>query len=217
MPRSAPGQPELFDETPELPPGFEYAPAFLDAREADEVTARVAAVEYSTFQMHGVTAKRRTAHFGWTYAYDSRNGEPGRPIPEFLLPLRIRLAEWASIPPESFEEALVTEYPPGAGIGWHRDAPMFGDVIAGLSLGAPARMRFRHYERPSSGAAGGAVRRATHEITLQPGSAYLIAGTARRDYEHGIPPVEGRRYSITFRTVRRSTGTHAAETGRVRT
>jgi len=203
MRRSASDQPALFDEAPGLPPGFEYAPAFLEKREADELTTHIAAVEFATFQMHGVTARRRTAHYGWSYTYDSRSGEPGRPIPGFLLPVREQLAAWASIQPDAFEEALVTEYAPEAGIGWHRDAPMFGDVIAGLSLGATARMRFRPYERPSSRAAGQAARRATHEITLEPGSAYLITGSARRDYEHAIPPVEGLRYSVTFRTVRR--------------
>jgi alkylated DNA repair dioxygenase AlkB len=204
MARSASGQPELFDEVPALPPGFEYAPGFLDEHDAEELTTCVAAIEFSTFQMHGVTARRRTAHYGWNYTYDSRSGEPGRPIPGFLLPVRTRLAEWASIRPETFEEALVTEYAPGAGIGWHRDAPMFGAIIAGLSLGAPARMRFRPYERPADRSTGSAPRRATHEIMLEPGSAYLITGTARSDYEHGIPPVDGQRYSITFRTVRRT-------------
>ncbi len=97
----------------------------------------------------------------------------------------------------------MTEYAPGAGIGWHRDAPMFGDVIAGVSLGAPARMRFRPYERPSRRPADAAPRRTSHELTLEAGSAYLITGTARRDYEHSIPPLDALRYSITFRTVRR--------------
>ena len=101
-----PGQPELFGEVPTLPPGFKYAPDFLDEREADELATQVAAIEFSTFQMHGATARRRTAHYGWSYTYDARSGEPGRPIPEFLLPVRMRLAGWASIPPETVEEAL---------------------------------------------------------------------------------------------------------------
>lgn len=205
MAKPASNQPELFDAVPALPPGFEYASAFLDACEAAELTRQIAAVEFSSFQMHGVTARRRTAHYGWSYTYDSRRGEPGHAIPAFLLPVRERLAEWACIQPNAFEEALVTEYAPGAGIGWHRDAPMFGDVISGLSLGAAARMRFRPYERPSSRAVGQSVRRATHEVTLEPGSAYLITGLARREYEHGIPPVDALRFSITFRTVRHRT------------
>jgi DNA oxidative demethylase len=35
--------------------------------------------------------------------------------------------------------ALVNEYPPGAPIGWHRDAPQYGIVI-GISLASTCRM-----------------------------------------------------------------------------
>jgi len=193
----------LFADSPELPPGFSYAAPFVDRHEADELTSHISQLEFSTFQMHGAVARRRTAHFGWSYGYESRTGAPGRPIPAFLLELRTRLAEWAALRPGDFEEALLTEYAPGAGIGWHRDAPMFGDVIAGVSLGAAARMRFRPYVRPSARSADSAPRRMSHELTLDSGSAYLITGTARRGYEHSIPPLDALRYSITFRTVRR--------------
>jgi alkylated DNA repair dioxygenase AlkB len=104
------------------------------------------------------------------------------------------------VAPDALGEVLVTEYPPGAPIGWHRDAPMFGD-IGGVSLGSACRMKFRPYVSPKDVAAAG-TRRTTHEIVLAPRSAYLIRGSARRDFEHSIPPVERTRYSVTFRTVR---------------
>ena len=47
-----------------------------------------------------------------------------------------------------------------------------------------------------------ARRPTTHDVELEPRSAYLIAGVARREFEHSIPPVAERRYSITFRTLR---------------
>jgi alkylated DNA repair dioxygenase AlkB len=98
--------------------------------------------------------------------------------------------------------ALINEYPPGAPIGWHRDAPQYG-IIAGLSLLSSCRMRLRPYISPSDlPSRTGRPRRATHELTLVPRSAYLLAGEARSDYEHSIPPVKDRRYSITFRTLR---------------
>jgi alkylated DNA repair protein (DNA oxidative demethylase) len=44
-------------------------------------------------------------------------------------------------------QALLIRYDPGAGIGWHRDRPLFEHVV-GISLGAPATMRFRR-RRPA--------------------------------------------------------------------
>jgi alkylated DNA repair dioxygenase AlkB len=37
--------------------------------------------------------------------------------------------------------------------------------------------------------------------TLEPRSAYVIAGAARTRRQHHIPPTEAFRYSITFRTL----------------
>jgi alkylated DNA repair protein (DNA oxidative demethylase) len=192
-------QPRLFGGP--LPAGFEYRPDFVPDREAQDLRRCVEQLEFSNVEMRGAVARRRTAHFGWTYGYERRRTEPGAALPEFLLPLRARVADWAGLVPDALAEALVTEYPERAAIGWHRDAPMFGDV-AGISLGAACRMKFRPYVSPKDVAAAG-VRQTTHEIELAPGSGYLIRGEARRDFEHSIPPVEKRRYSITFRTVRR--------------
>ena len=125
-----------------------------------------------------------------------------RPIPEFLRPLASRFASWAGIAVDEFAMALINEYRPGAPIGWHRDAPQY-DVVAGLSLLSPCRMKFRRYVAPGAHARAGAPRRsATHEITLEPRSAYLMTGPARNEYEHHIPEVAELRYSITFRTLR---------------
>ena len=92
----------------------------------------------------------------------------------------------------ALEHALLIRYGEGAGLGWHRDRPVFGDVI-GISLLAPAPLRFRRRE-------GAKWRRFT--LTAEPRSIYLLRGPARSDWEHSIPPVEARRYSITFRTLR---------------
>jgi alkylated DNA repair dioxygenase AlkB len=156
--------------------------------------------------MRGAIARRRTTHFGWTYGYYSRRTEPGPPLPDFLLPLRARSGAWAGIDPELFVEALVTEYPPGAPIGWHRDAPMFGDIVAGISLLSSCRMKFRPYVSPSAIKAEAGPRRTTHEMELENRSGYLITGASRSEYEHSIPAVERTRYSITFRTVRERPG-----------
>ena len=89
---------------------------------------------------------------------------------------------------------MLTEYPPGAPIGWHRDAPPFGDVI-GISLLSACRFRFR---RGRTGAWE------TTEVQLMPRSIYLLTGPARTEWEHCIPAVSALRYSITFRTLRQA-------------
>ena len=76
--------------------------------------------------MRGQIARRKTAHFGWLYGYSSWQIGPGPPLPSFLTAVRARAARLVGRPADAFEETLVTWYPPGPGIGWHRDAPMFG-------------------------------------------------------------------------------------------
>ena len=87
---------------------------------------------------------------------------------------------------------LVTEYPPGATIGWHRDRPEFGDVV-GISLLTPCVFRLRRRKGPG-------WERAS--LTVDRRSAYLLRGSVRTDWEHSIPAVAALRYSITFRTLR---------------
>jgi len=159
---------------------------------------QIANVEFSTFEMHGVAARRRVAFYG--RAYDASLHVTPQ-LPPFLLPQRDRIAEWARLDPTAFVMALINEYPPGAPIGWHRDAPQYG-IVGGVSLLSACRMKLRPYVSP--GARGSGPKRiATHEITLEPRSAYLMIGDARQKFEHHIPPVDTLRYSITFRTARK--------------
>ena len=183
----------------DVPPGFRYRPDVITADEERTLAAQIAAVEFSAFEMRGVIAKRRVAFFGRSYDH---NGRPTPPIPAFLIPYRDRLAEWIGIAPGEFAMALINEYREGAPIGWHRDAPQY-DLVAGISLLSACRMKLRPYVSPKNlAAATGTRRTATHEITLEPRSAYLLSGEARTDYEHHIPPAASPRYSITFRTLR---------------
>ena len=180
---------------PAVPDGFHYRADFVTASEELELAAALERVSFADFEMRGVIAKRRVAFFGRSYG---RDVVP--PIPEFLLPLRAAVAGWAGIEPGAYVMALVNEYRPGSPIGWHRDAPQYGQV-AGVSLLSSCRMRFRPYAAPPHGPAE-VRRRTTHEIVLEPRSAYLMTGAARASYEHHVPPVASLRYSITFRTLR---------------
>ena len=181
--------------TPAVPEGFHYRADFVTAAEEGELAAALERISFSNFEMRGVIAKRRVAFFGHSYGHDVVP-----PIPEFLLPLRTALAVWAGIEPGAYVMGLVNEYRPGSPIGWHRDAPQYGQV-AGVSLLSSCRMKFRPYAPPRRGPSE-APRRSTHEIVLEPRSAYLMTAAARASYEHHVPPVAALRYSITFRTLR---------------
>jgi alkylated DNA repair dioxygenase AlkB len=174
------------------PAGFRYVANFLSAAEHDELLAAVRAQEFHQVEFRSVVARRRVIQYGWKYGFDRSRLKPGPPLPDFLLPVRDRAAALAALPPEALSEALLTEYPPGAPIGWHRDAPGF-DLVLGVSLLSSCRFRFRH------GEARDADR---YSLILEPGSAYLLSGQARTEWQHSIPEAATLRYSITFRTLR---------------
>jgi alkylated DNA repair dioxygenase AlkB len=184
----------------DLPEGFRYADEFITRDEEQALSLYIARVQFSAFEMRGVVARRRVAFFG--SAYDART-TPTAEMPEFLHPLRAKLAAWVGVDADDFAMALINEYPQGAPIGWHRDAPQYG-IVTGVSLLAPCRMKLRPYVSPSAHVKDSPPRKTTHEIELLPRSAYVMSGAARRDYEHSIPAVAALRYSITFRTLRKS-------------
>jgi alkylated DNA repair dioxygenase AlkB len=191
----SPASGPLFDM--DVPDGLQYRRDFITRDEETALAGAIARVEFSTFEMRGVAARRRVAFFG--RSYDNNALTP--PVPPFLHPLRDRVAAWAGLDAHAFAMALINEYRPGAPIGWHRDAPQY-DIVAGISLLSACRMKFRPYVRSNAQASMGRRRSATHEITLEPRSAYLMAGEVRNAYEHHIPAVTTLRYSITFRTLR---------------
>jgi alkylated DNA repair dioxygenase AlkB len=174
------------------PEGLQYLPDFISEAEEGRLIEAIERLEFSEVRMHGIAAKRRTAHFGWIYGYESWRITPGPPIPEFLLPLRDRVAELLKIEAAALAEVLVTKYPPDAVIGWHRDAPMFGPAVVGVSLLAACRMRFQR---------GKGAARETYALAVEPRSAYVLSGPARSAWQHSIPPVRSLRYSVTFRTL----------------
>lgn len=174
------------------PPGYDYLPNLLSEAEELALIRYVQTLSFVEVRMRGMVARRRTAHFGWLYGYDSWQITPGPPIPPHFEWLRERAAALINVLPGKIEEVLVTDYPPGAGIGWHRDAPQFGPAVIGISLLSPARFRFQR--RTSSG-------REVAESLLAPRSAYVLSGEARTAWQHSIPGGKRQRYSLTFRTL----------------
>ena len=174
------------------PEGFRYRSELIAPDEERSLLRQVEGLPFRAFEFHGWTGKRRTVSLGWHYDFGERSLEPAEPLPEFLLPLRRAAAAFAELDPDDLVHALVTEYGPGAAIGWHRDKAVFGDVI-GISLLAPCTFRLRR-------AVGDQWERAS--VLAEPRSAYLLRGPSRTEWEHSIPAVDAKRYSITFRRLK---------------
>jgi hypothetical protein len=174
--------------------GFSYQPdLFSPSLEAALVT-EIAKLDFKEFEFHGFFGKRRVVSFGIRYDFADHRTHLAPDIPAFLNPLRELASSFGNIDPSALWHALVTEYQPGAAIGWHRDRPVFRDVV-GISLLSPCRFRLR---RKSD-----AIWQ-RYAITLAPRSAYLLQGTVRELWQHSIPPAAELRYSVTFRTLNES-------------
>lgn len=183
-------QPDLFAASAPILPGLSVLPDAVSAEEERALIAAIDATGPTPFRFQGWLGKRLTTSFGWSYDFDRGRLAEAAAMPDFLLPVRARAAAFAGLEPEALVQALLIRYDPGAGIGWHRDRPQFEHVV-GLSLGAPATMRFRRRR-------DGGFERAT--LPLEPRSIYHLAGEARHQWEHSIAPTSETRWSITFRS-----------------
>ncbi len=187
------GQFDLFAQPrPALPEGLRYAPDVIAAEAQARLVQTFTALPFEAFDFHGFKGNRRIVSYGGRYDFSASRLREAEPIPDFLQPVREAGAAFAGMEPEDLVQAMVTEYAPGAGIGWHRDRPEF-DKVVGMSFVSEATMRFRRRR-------GEGWERAA--LPLAPGSAYLLDGPARRDWQHSIAPGETLRYSVTFRSLR---------------
>ena len=175
--------------------GLRYEPDFLSADEAASLLDIVCSLPLNPARYKDYVARRRVVSFGGAFDYDENILRPGDPLDERLMPLRDRVGAWLGVSPQSLVHALVAEYTPGTPLGWHRDVPDF-ETIAGISLGGEATLRFRPYPPTHPNA------REVLQLEVAPRSIYKMAGAARWDWQHCVPPVKALRWSITFRTGR---------------
>lgn len=184
-------QTALFPELVSGPAGFRYQAEFLERDEELALVRWIESLPLKPFEFRGYLGNRRVTSFGLKYDYNRQTIDAASPVPELLAPIIARAALWSGHDVSEIRQAMVTEYAPGAPIGWHKDRPQFADVM-GISLLAPARFRLRRrikdgWERKT--------------ITLAPRSIYLMSGEVRNAWQHSIPPLTELRYSITLRTL----------------
>ncbi|WP_137788067.1 alpha-ketoglutarate-dependent dioxygenase AlkB [Sphingomonas sp. 3P27F8] len=179
---------DLFDAP--VIPGIATASDIVGPGEEAALIAAIDEQNLTPFRFQQWTGKRLTHSFGWKYDFQSGEVSRAGPIPPWLLGVREAVAAFSGLKLADLTQALLIRYDVGAGIGWHRDRPIYEHVL-GLSLGAPATMRFRRRD-------GDRWQRAS--LPLEPRAAYHLSGEARHVWEHSIAEMESPRHSITFRT-----------------
>lgn len=190
-----PYQSDFFSAANALPNGLHYRAEFLSREGERELLDHFATLTFKEARYKDYIAKRRVVNYGAGYDFATNEVTAAPAIPAFLTPLRDDLAAWIGVASSAFVQALIAQYQPGTPLGWHRDVPEY-ELIVGVSLGSAARMRFRPYPPRAN------KREGVFALELEPRSAYVLAGAARWEWQHSVPPTPGLRYSITFRTKR---------------
>ncbi len=186
----------LFPEEPLYPEGFSYLPDFIDQKEEAELLAAIEQLSLHPMKFQGYEAKRKVTSFGYDWSFEKRILSKGKEIPPVFTPLIKKLSTHLNINPDQIAELLVTEYPPGSLINWHRDAPPF-DIIAGVSLLSDCVFRLRPHDKSKQG------RKSIVSIPVHRRSLYIMKKSARSEWQHSTAAVSSTRYSITVRTLKR--------------
>jgi alkylated DNA repair dioxygenase AlkB len=178
-----------------LPPGFIYEENFISRQQETDLVKLVEQMELKNLAFQGYQAKRKVASFGFDWSFDSRRLTKGKDIPFEFSSIVGQVSDYLNVSSADLAEVLVTEYPAGSVINWHRDAPPF-DMIVGLSLLSDCLFKLRPYDKSKQ------LRKNALSVPVKPRSLYVLKGPCRSDWEHSIAPVKSKRYSITFRTLK---------------
>lgn len=185
----------LFPANDIYPHGFSYYDDFISVDEEAELLEVIAHLSLRPLIFQGFEAKRKVESYGYDYNFDNRTVSKGKPIPLGFSRVIGKIASLLNMQVDGIAEVLVTEYPTGSVINWHRDAPPF-DIIVGLSLLADCKFQFRPYDKTLQS------RSSIITLPVRQRSLYIMQGEARQAWEHKIRPVLQSRFSITFRTLR---------------
>ena len=196
-------QAPLIELPAELPHGLVFRHDFLTPAEEAALLDLFTTLPFREAKFKEYYARRRVVSFHSTDdngSYDAGDDDlaPAGLPPPPLERLRQKVAEFVRIPPDAFAHLLVSEYQTGTPIGWHRDKAQYG-VVAGVSLGSRARMRFRPL--PAPGAWHRVDPRSLIVLDLEPRSIYVMRGDIRSRWQHSLLPTKALRYSVTMRTL----------------
>jgi alkylated DNA repair dioxygenase AlkB len=184
----------LFDISPPTPPGFAYHPDFINPGEENRLLKIIQDLDLQTMKFHEYEAKRKVMSFGRGWSFTEQQLKEGQPIPgsfEFLVQ---GVADKLDIDKAQIAQFLITEYPAGSVINWHRDAPPFA-IIAGVSLLADCSFKLRPHDKSKQ------TRKATIVYPVNRRSLYTMQGEAKTEWQHSTAPLDKVRYSLTFRTL----------------
>ncbi len=150
-------------------PGLQYVPDYLD-RAAHESLLTAADLDPWLMSVdHGVQV------YSYRYSHANRAAYRIGELPPWVSDLAVRLC-CDGLLPKVPDQMVANDYRPGSGIFAHIDQPVFGDVVASVSLGSTCVMRFSHFESGRS-----------EEFQLEPRSVLVLSGDARWAWQHEIP------------------------------
>lgn len=183
----------LHDRLPAIA-GLRYVPSYLTP---DTQVRLIAAVDAHTWQ---TSVNRGVQIYGYRYTHRTREAFRVGDLPVWARELAERLRH-DGLSPDLPNQLVANDYPVGSGISAHIDQAVFGTTVISISLGGTCIMRFVH-----------AQSKRVEECLLEPGSALVLAGSARWDWTHEIPAQavdvwrmqhlpRSRRVSLTFRAV----------------
>ena len=191
-----PNKNTLFDIAPVPPEGFTYQADFISVEEESQLVNLIKQFDLQPMKFHQYEAKRKVISFGYGWSFTEQQLKHGNPIPDRFDFLIERIARLLEIPKEFIAQFLITEYPVGSMINWHRDAPPF-DIIAGVSLLTECIFRLRPHDKEKQ------TRKATISLDVQRRSVYSMQGPAKSEWQHCVAPLNKPRYSLTFRTLKK--------------
>lgn len=186
----------LFDIAPALPQGFSYYPSFISEDEEVLLLHLIQEYDLQAMKFHQYVAKRNVKSFGRGWSFTEQQLIQGNSIPQEFDFLINKISNQFQIKKELIAQFLITEYPVGAVINWHRDAPPF-DIIIGVSLLTDCIFKLRPHQKEKQ------TRSATLSLEVQRRSLYIMKGLSKTEWQHCTAPANGLRYSLTFRTLKK--------------